>query len=140
MAEPRRYRQISDSELEDYLGGLPRRRPHAALREHVLSIAHDEHNRSASASSTGALIALALLLLLADFAALRQHDVPAYFHAERPAALILAVPTLEEGLLEADYGDIPARMTALWPTREVREESRLAVQERILAELLEGYP
>ncbi len=105
MAERIRCRQMSDRELEDYLSGLPRREPKASLRERLLSSTY-RPSRPAYSPFTGALAALAILLLLADVAALRQQDAPASADPDMPAAA-LVLPASEQSLAEADFGEVP---------------------------------
>ena len=109
MGSKKPYREMSDADLENYLGGLPRCQPGAELRARLLATASNPTARP-KPQSVRLLFALAVLLLLANFAVQRQQEAGA---AAAPAGQVEFVPSQsvdDPWLRKAGYAGAPFRV------------------------------
>jgi hypothetical protein len=133
VTDHRRYREMSDEELEGLVQGLPRREPGAALRERVLGRVSPSPAGRSPALRPVVVAACVALLLLADILVVRMQG-------SRPASAAPAAGAPTRDVDTAWLREVGASGMALRLTMVSAEEPREAspVALRRLLENCEG--
>ena len=137
MSDRRRYRHMSDEELESRISALPRRVPRPALREDILSQAARRKPRGMRLSRPVFALAALVVLLAADLLALSWQDGGAKMPRAR-----LPVPAVAEARPEEDDqlawlreigASDTALLVALRPASGGHQQTYFELRERLLA-------
>jgi hypothetical protein len=109
---------MTDEDLENAIRGLPRREPHAGLRESVLSrVPAPQPHRARSPRLAFGLAAL-VVLLLADWLVLRSQDVGSPFGASPQTVVAQAEPASRDEIAlmrELAASGLPLRLAMRHP-------------------------